>query len=86
MVGVTFVERWPDLGDDDGHTNTDNSSRRRQSSRRRWARANQVLRATWAEGIQTSKKRRREQVDDCQEDQDGVLGLRGGLIYKKEGL
>ena len=26
------------------------------------------------------------QVDDCQEDQDGVLGLRGGLIYKKEGL
>ena len=27
-------------------------------------------------------ERRRKRLDDCQEDQDGVLGLRGDLIYR----
>ena len=59
----------------------DDSSRRRSDNSRRWAKTNQVLDATWVEGDSIGQ-RRRKLIDDCQEDQDRVLGLRGGLIYR----
>ena len=57
------------------------SSRRRSDNSKHWAKANQVLGVTWGEE-DSINQRRRELVDDCQEDQDGVLGLHGGLLYK----
>ena len=59
----------------------DDSSRRRSDDGRRWARTNQVLDVTWVEGG-SNHKEEKETIDDCQEDQDRVLGLREGLIYR----
>ena len=77
---VTLVERWPDLGNNDGHAETICSSRRRSAIANTGQGPIKCLHGNLGRK-EVYHTKEEEKVDDNQEDQDVVLGLRSSLIY-----
>ena len=78
-----LVKRWPDLGDNDGHDETISSSRCRSVIANAGQGPIKCLHGNLGRK-EVCHTKEEEKVDDCQEDQDVVLGLCTSLIYSLE--
>ena len=78
-LNVMLVKRWPDLGDNDGHDETISSSRRHSAIANAGQGPIKCIHGNLGQKEVCHTKE--EKVDNCQEDQDVVLGLRVSLIY-----